>query len=60
MAFSMSKMQDENDVEDPLMRRIQLQKIRDHEQFIDDMYLTFDVNVGHIEEIVGYDRFTSY
>ena len=60
MAFSMSKMQDENDVEDPLMRRIQLQKIRDHEQFIDDMYLTFDVNVVHIEEIVGYDRFTSY
>ena len=60
MAMSMSKLQDENGVENTMMRRVQLQKIRDHEQFIDDMYLTFDVNVGHIEEVVGYDRFTNY
>ena len=60
MALSMCGVLDENEVENPKKRRIQVQKIRDSQMFIDSMWMDFDVNVGFIKEDTKYDPFSNY
>ena len=53
-------MLDENEVENPKKRRVQVQKIRDSQMFIDSMWLDFDVNSGIIKEDMNYDPFIKF
>ena len=59
MIFSMCGVLDQNDEPEEQIRRIQVQKMRDHALFVNDLYLHWDVNRGDIHE-VEYDRFSSY
>lgn len=60
MALSMCGVLDENEVENPKKRRVQVQKIRDSQMFIDSMWLDFDVNSGIIKEDMNYDPFIKF
>ena len=42
------------------MRRVQVQKMRDSELSVEDMYLKWIVNTGEIEEMTDYEPTTDY
>ena len=60
VALAMCRVRDQDGDPDERMRRIQVQKIRDSEMYIDDMYLTWDVDKGYVEELVDYAPYTDY
>ena len=60
VALAMCRVRDQDGDPDERMRRIQVQKIRDSEMYIDDMYLTWDVDKGYVEELVDYAQYTDY
>lgn len=60
VALAMCRVRDQGGDPDERMRRIQVQKIRDSEMYIDDMYLTWDVDKGYVEELVDYAPYTDY
>ena len=60
VALSMCRVQDgDGDVNEP-MRRVQVQKIRDSETYIDNMYMTSNVDKGEIKEMIGYEPYAEY
>ena len=60
VALSMCRTVDQDGDPDERVRRIQIQKIRDSELSIGDMYLKWEVNKGAIEEIENYELTTDY
>ncbi len=60
VALSMCRTVDQDGDPDERIRRVQIQKIRDSELSVGDMYLKWDVNRGDIEEILDYELVTDY
>ena len=60
VALSMCRTVDQDGDPDERVRRIQIQKIRDSELSIGDMYLKWEVNKGEIEELENYELNTDY
>tara|TARA_Y100000310_G_scaffold341508_1_gene440869 strand:- start:1529 stop:2794 length:1266 start_codon:yes stop_codon:yes gene_type:complete len=60
VALSMCRTVDQDGDPDERVRRVQIQKIRDSELSIGDMYLKWEVNSGAIEEIENYELSTDY
>jgi len=59
VALSMSGVMDAEEVVHHDKRRIRIAKMRDQQIFTEDMYMSFDVDNGSIEE-VNFDPFTKY
>ena len=60
VALSMCRVKDQDGDPDEKLRRIQVQKIRDSEMYISDMYLKWDVDKGDIEELLKYEPYTDF
>ena len=60
VALAICRVKDQDGDPDERMRRIQVQKIRDSEMYIDDMYLAWDVDKGHVEELVDYEPYSDF
>jgi len=60
VALSMCRTVDQDGDPDERMRRVQIQKIRDSELSVGDMYLKWLVNTGEIEELDEYAPNTDY
>ena len=60
VALSMCRVQDQDGDMNERIRRIQVQKIRDSEMYIEDMYMTWDVDKGNIHELSDYVSSSEY
>ena len=60
VALSMCRTLDQDGDPDERMRRVQVQKMRDSELSVEDMYLKWIVNTGEIEEMTDYEPTTDY
>lgn len=60
VALSMCRVQDGDGDVNERMRRVQVQKIRDSETYIDNMYMTWNVDKGEIKEMIGYEPYAEY
>ena len=60
VALAMCRVKDQDGDPDERLRRVQVQKMRDSEMYIGDMYLKWDIDRGDVEELVGYEPITDY
>jgi len=60
VALSMCRVQDGDGDVNERMRRVQVQKIRDSESYVENMYMTWNVDKGDIKEMVGYEPNSAY
>ena len=60
VALSMCRVQDQDGDMNERVRRVQVQKIRDSEMYIEDMYMTWDVDKGNIHELSDYVSSSEY
>ena len=60
VALSMCRVQDGDGDVNERLRRVQVQKIRDSETYIDNMYMTWNVDKGEIKEMIVYEPYAEY
>ena len=60
VALAMSRVRDQDGDPDEHMRQIQIQKMRDSELSTGNMYMSWDVDKGDIEEQLDYEPYGDY
>ena len=60
VALAMCRVIGKDGDPDEKIRRVQVQKMRDSEMGVEDMYLTWDVDKGNVEELLDYEPYTDF
>jgi len=60
VALAMCRVIGKDGDPDEKIRRVQVQKMRDSEMGVEDMYLTWDVDKGNVEELLDYEPYKDF